>query len=417
MEYWKDQDKGAIVIVDNTDQYSGSNQDFCFSSAQEIAEELGCITLISMREERFYGSKIHGLLDAFQNAGFHISSPKPSHVFRKRLDYVIGLLGSEKSREAVLGETEPAVASDCAKYLGIVNREFSSDRSPLNGFLTACAHGDTRLSLDLFRSFLLSGYTNVEEMLNAGQWTFQIHQVVKPVMIPTRYFYDEMLSDIPNVFQLRYNRHSSHFTAMRILRKLARKVEGASAAYLSMAELKAYFSETFGMLEDFTRTTDVLLKHGFVEADNRLDLYSESVDSIKITGYGLYVFDDLAYAFTYLDLICTDTGSFDESVTNYLVEAAKTEYGYFIKNQRLQRVETRLDRVERFVSYLESEEQRERETYNLAIADKDLFTSKCRETFESERQRVLSSAKRQEDKTSGRPAGRSGGRRGWRHRA
>jgi GTPase SAR1 family protein len=417
VEYWKDQDKGAIVVVDNTDQYSGSNQDFCFASAQEIAEELGCITLISMREERFYGSKIHGLLDAFQNAGFHISSPKPSHVFRKRLDYVIGLLNSENSREALLGDTELTVVSDCAKYLGIVNREFSSEQSPLNGFLTACAHGDTRLSLDLFRSFLLSGYTNVEEMLNAGQWTFQIHQVVKPVMIPTRYFYDEMLSDIPNVFQLRYNRHSSHFTAMRILRKLARKVEGASAAYLSIAELKSYFSETFGMIEDFTRTTDVLLKHGFVEADNRLDSFSESVDSIKITGYGLYMFNNLAYAFTYLDLICTDTGSFDESVTNYLVEAAKTEYGYFVKNQRIQRVETRLDRVEKFVSYLESEEQRERETYNLAIADKDLFTTKCRDTFENERQRVLSSAQRQEGKTSGRPTSRGGARRGWRHRA
>jgi hypothetical protein len=409
VEYWKDQEKGPIVVIDNTDQYSGSNQDFCFSSAQEIAEELGCITLISMREERFYGSKIHGLLDAFQNAGFHISSPKPSHVFRKRLEYVIGLLRSGNARDAVLNEPDLSLVSDCGKYLGIINREFLSERSPLNGFLTACAHGDTRLSLDLFRSFLLSGYTNVEEMLNAGQWNFQIHQVVKPVMIPTRYFYDELLSDIPNVFQLRYNRHSSHFTAMRILRKLARKVEGTSVAYQSIAELKSYFSETFGMLEDFTRTVDVLLKHGFVEADNRLDSYSDNVDSIKITGYGLYMFDNLAYAFTYLDLVCTDTGLFDESVANYLVEAAKTEYGFFTKNQRVQRVETRLDRVEKFVSYLEGEEQRERETYNLAIADNDLFTSKCRQTFESERKRVLSSAQRQGTKTLARPAGRDRG--------
>ena len=220
IDYWKDQDKGPIVVVDNTDQYSGPNQDFCFSSAQEIAEELGCVTLISMREERFYGSKIHGLLDAFQNAGFHISSPKPAQVFRKRLDYVTGLLTSPKTREALVGDADQQIIADCAKYLGTINREFSSEKSPLNGFLTACAHGDTRLSLDLFRSFLLSGYTNVEEMLAAGEWNFQIHQVVKPVMIPTRYFYDEQLSDIPNVFQLRYNRHSSHFTSMSLLRKL-----------------------------------------------------------------------------------------------------------------------------------------------------------------------------------------------------
>jgi hypothetical protein len=410
VDYWKDQDKGAIVVVDNTDQYSGHNQDFCFSSAQEIAEELGCVTLISMREERFYGSKIHGLLDAFQNAGFHISSPKPSHVFRKRLDYVTGLLSASNTRERLVGEADPSIVADCAKYLGIINREFSSERSPLNGFLTACAHGDTRLSLDLFRSFLLSGYTNVEEMLAVGEWNFQIHQVVKPVMIPTRYFYDELLSDIPNVFQLRYNRHSSHFTAMRILRKLARKVEGAAAAYQSIAELKAHFSETFSMLEDFTRTVDVLLRHGFIESDNRLDEYSDDVDSLKITGYGLYMFNTLAYTFTYLDLVCTDTGLFEETVANYLVEAAKTEYGFFTKNQRVLRVQARLARVEQFVSYLEREERRERETYSLAIADEDLFTFKCRETFENERTRVLSSAQRQAAKPSKRSARSSRGR-------
>jgi hypothetical protein len=211
VEYWKEQDVGIIVVIDNTDQYSGANQDFCFSSAQEIADGLGCVTLISMREERFHNSKIHGVLDAFQNAGFHISSPKPAEVFRKRLEYTIDLLSSQTWREALAGDAEPELVNDCTRYLGMINREFSNERSPLNSFLTACAHGDTRLSLDLFRAFLLSGYTNVEEMLAAGEWNFQIHQVIKPVMIPTRYFYDELLSDIPNIYQLRYNRHSSHF--------------------------------------------------------------------------------------------------------------------------------------------------------------------------------------------------------------
>ncbi|MDI7149841.1 hypothetical protein, partial [Klebsiella pneumoniae] len=69
------------------DQYSSNVQDFCFSSAQEISHRLKSVTLISMREERFYDSKIHGVCDAFQNSGFHISSPKPAEVFKKRLDY------------------------------------------------------------------------------------------------------------------------------------------------------------------------------------------------------------------------------------------------------------------------------------------------------------------------------------------
>jgi hypothetical protein len=305
------------------------------------------------------------------------------------------------------------LVADCAHYLGIVSREFSNEKSPLNSFLTACAHGDTRLSLDLFRSFLLSGYTNVEEMLAAGSWTFQMHQVIKPVMIPTRYFYDELLSDIPNIYQLRYNRHSSHFTSLRILRKLARNVEGASASYLAIAEMKVYFSETFNMLEDFIKNVDILLKHGFVEADNRLDSYSDSVDSLKITGYGLYMFGELAYNFPYLDLVCTDTGLYSEAISNDLVEAAKSEYALFMRDERVERVRTRLARVEQFITYLSAEESRERELYSLKMADDEMFTFKCRMAFEAESARVLASAVKQPSarnsrRSRRRPHGRAG---------
>ncbi len=392
MNYWKCQDVGLIVVIDNTDQYSGPNQDFCFTSAQEIADELECVTLISMREERFHNSKIHGLLDAFQNAGFHISSPKPAEVFRKRLEYVVSLLSNSSRNEDLTNGAPEELVNDCIKYLSIINRDFHNEKSPLNNFLTACAHGDIRLSLDLFRAFLLSGYTNVEEMLAAGKWNFLIHQVIKPVMIPTRYYYDEMLSDIPNIYQLRDNRRSSHFTSMRILRKLAHNVESGVATYLSMAELKSYFSETFAMIDDFTKNVDVLLKHGFVEADNRLDVYSTDVDRIKITGYGLYMISELAYSFTYLDLICTDCGVYDEPVSNYLVEAAKSEYGLFNQNERFERVKLRLERVDRFLQYLEKEEREERTFFGLRFPDEELFTFKCREAFKVESARVVASA-------------------------
>jgi hypothetical protein len=237
-------------------------------------------------------------------------------------------------------------------------------------------------------------------MLAAGEWNFQIHQVIKPVMIPTRYFYDELLSDIPNIYQLRYNRHSSHFTALRVLRKLARQFEGAAVSYMSISEMKAYFVETFNMLDDFTKNVDILLKHGFIEADNRLDCYSDSVDSLKITGYGLYMFNSLAHLFTYIDLICTDCGLYDESVSNYLVEAAKSEYALFIRSERVERVKTRLERVQQFISYLECEERRERELYGLGFPDEESFTFKCRTTFDVDRARVLASAEKQKARIS-----------------
>lgn len=395
VEFLSTQDRGAIVVIDNTDQYSSEIQDFCFASAQEISDRLRCVTLISMREERFFDSKIHGVLDAFQNSGFHISSPRPSEVFKKRLDYTIGILEKKTLDKDEFEYVDEDFVRDSVTYLKILSREFSNDHSPLNNFLTACAHGDIRLSLDLFRSFSLSGYTNVDEMIASGTWNFQVHQVIKPVMTPNRYFYDESLSDIPNIYQLRSIRHGSHFTALRILRKLAKGVDPTSPSYFSTAELRSYFAETFSMQDDFEKNLDVLLRHGFIEADNRLDSYSDSVDRVKITNYGMYMFGDLAYYFTYLDLICTDCGVFDEQASNYLTEAARKEYQFFMRGERIERVRVRLERVEKFIEYIKSEEQREREFYSLGMPEDEMFSIKAEKSFTTEKNRVLKSAKRQ----------------------
>lgn len=394
VKYWKMRGKGVIIVVDNTDQFSSEIQDYCFSSAQEISNELESVTLISMREERFHNSKTHGLLDAFQNSGFHISAPKPASVFRKRLSYTIDLLKNNIKREIFIGGVEDTFVFDCVKYLDILSKEFNRDSSPLNKFLTACAHGDIRLALDLFRSFILSGYTNVDEMINAGSWNFRIHQVLKPVMVPDRYFYDEALSAIPNIFQLRSKRHASHFTALRILRKLSKGIDLRNPAYQNIATLKAYFSETFNMVEDFEKNMDMLLKHGFVESNNRLDSYSDDVDSIKITNYGVYMIQDLAYFFTYLDLICTDCGVYDQKLSNYLSEAARKEYSLFNRGERAERVQTRLDRAEMFVKYLKDEEIKEREHYSLDMPEQDMFTAKAEEVYKNEREQVLHSARK-----------------------
>jgi GTPase SAR1 family protein len=414
VNYWSSQGKGTIVVVDNTDQFTAEHQDFCFSSAQEISNLLQCTVLISMREERFYNSKIHGLLDAFQNSGFHISSPRPSEVFKKRLEYVCSMLNNSVRRNRTFGDVDSEFIRDARTYLSILGREFSDDHSPLNRFLSACAHGDIRLSLDIFRSFLLSGYTNVEEMVNSGLWKFQVHQVIKPVMIPTRYFYDETLSDIPNVFQVRTTRNASHFTALRILRRLSKGIDVSAPTYFAVAELRAYFAETFNMVDDFESNLDILLKHGFVESNNRLDAFSQDVDSIKITSYGQYMINDLAYYFTYLDLVCTDCGIFDEQVSNYLSVAATDEYRLFTQGERLERIQRRLERVNRFIAYLEYEERQERDLYSLEIRDDNLFTHKMRQTFSQDEPRIYESAKRQPNSSGPRrrpTTGRATGRR------
>jgi hypothetical protein len=395
VEFWKAKHKGCIVAVDNTDQFPHNLQDFCFTTAQEIADTLGCLVIISMREERFHSSRIHGTLDAYQNSGFHISSPVTKAVFEKRIDFVISKINDDQFCEDEFGvDSSSQKAKAIKKLFVILKHEFGmGDESPLTDFLNACAHGNIRLALELFRDFLKSGYTNVDEMVSVkGLWTLRIHQVLKPVMIPYRFFYDETQSSIPNIFQIRNKKNGSHFTGLRILQKLADGIDPANPFYLSIGELKEHFSEAFNMVEDFEKNIDIFLKRDLVEANNRLDSYSSDVDSVKITNYGLYIYETLSSFFTYIELIASDCGVYDETTANDLVTLSNEDFRLFTKRKRIDRVKTRLKKAEEFIAYLSKEEQMELDFYG----DESVkFMPDIIGLFDRERELVLKSASRQ----------------------
>ena len=363
-EYWHRKHQGIVVVIDNTDQYSSELQDFTFVTAQEISAAIGSLTVISMREERFYNSKIRGVLDAFQNSGFHISSPAPERVMEKRLLYVSRLL-SDGAFDSTLFDGDSESKEEVIQFLKLLLTEFTRENSPLIRFFEACAHGDIRLALDMFRGFLTSGYTNTREMLSRSSWNIAVHQVLKPVMIPDRFFYDETVSAIPNVFALRSPLNGSHFTSIRILRLLQPTAQHGATGYHPAALLRSAFVDDLNMGDDFDRNCDMLLAHGFIEANNRLDAYSEAVDSIKITGYGIYVYRELCRHFTYLDLIASDTGVVDEAFANFLIGAANTDYRMFRDKKKYDRLLGRIEKTRALVRYFCEQEEQELSLYGV----------------------------------------------------
>jgi GTPase SAR1 family protein len=94
--YWRGKQKAIIINIDNTDQFDQALQDYCFSFASELSEKLHCISIISLREEKYISSNIQGYLDAYEQNGFHISSPKPQQVFLKRLEFILTKINTEK---------------------------------------------------------------------------------------------------------------------------------------------------------------------------------------------------------------------------------------------------------------------------------------------------------------------------------
>ncbi len=398
--YWARKHRGVIVVIDNTDQLRTDIQEFCFTTAHEISKELGCLAIISMREERFHASAIRGTLDAFHNSGFHISSPSPYEVFSKRIGFVITVLRTRALRESLFGEQthEKRVIERVQRLFETLANEYESSQSHLADFLSACAHGNIRKALDLFGGFLLSRYTNVTEMTSVeGYWNILIHQVLKPIMIPYRFFYSEVESLIPNLYQVRSARNGSHLTALRILSQLSHG-DPTNPPFVPLARLATDFIEAFNMKEDFELNLDMLLKHGLIEADNRVDEYRPDLDGLRITNYGRYMYNEMCRFFTYIDLVSIDCAIFDEGVANSLVVLCNSEYQLWEgsvgdRANRIKRVETRLEKAGKFLEYLAAEERREHQLYSLG--DRGLLVPPMLEAFGAERVTVRRSASRQ----------------------
>lgn len=389
--YWRAKHKVIIAIVDNTDQFKEELQELCFAVALEVSALLSCLVVISMREEKFHSSSIHGVLDAYQNSGFHITSPEPRQVFLRRISYVQKLLQAS-SGETISSLPENIDKEVMLKLFQVFKTEFNTGSSHLANFLTACSHGNIRLALELFRGFMVSGYTNVHEITSIHGWTLQIHQVIKPFMIPNRFFYEENKSKIPNIFQIRSKSNGSHFTALRILSKLAVGQDSKNPPFMPVAKLAFDFVEVYGMKEDFDLNMDMLLKHALVEANNRLEDFDGRVDSVKITVYGEFLLNVLCKAFTYFELVCTDCAISDQLTSNTIASLASDDYNLYIKYERMERIKKRIEKADIFLKYLENEEQRETSIFR--THDSANFTASIRSAFEIERIRVYKSAKR-----------------------
>jgi GTPase SAR1 family protein len=392
-DYWKKNRKGLIVVIDNTDQFSLENQDFCFTLAHDISTKLDCLVVISMREERFHFSRIHGTLDAFQNAGFHLASPESESLFQKRLVYLLRILDEPARARKVASELSDTEIENVKTVARVFLREFRRQDSHLTKFLKACAHGNMRLALELFREFSLSGYTRVDEMIDEPRWTLQVHQVLRPMMIPYRLFYDERKSSIPNVFQVRSEVNGSHFTGIRLLKLLASGMDALSPDYVPLSFIRAYFADTFNMLDDCEKTLDLFLKGGVVESNNRIDEYDDAIDSLKITPYGIYLVNELPHNFSYLDLVCLDCGVHDQGVADSLANLGNQDRDLFLSYEKLERINIRVEKVKFFLDYLQREENIEREVYELDTRDPKIMPE-LRAKYDDDQKRVLRSAKK-----------------------
>ena len=389
----KNKNKGLIIFLDNMDQLNPKLQDLCYLTAIEIAKKLSCLVIISMREERYYNAKVKGALDAYHTPGFHLSAPIIPEVIIKRIIYILRKLEESSDIDFDYGIRSISDLEIIKSFLRICIIQLRKTDSPLSLFLRYATHGDVRQALEFFKNFLTSGYTNVQEVSRYPYWSFSIHQVVKPMMIPDRIFYDETLSRIPNIFRIRNDINSSHFTGVRILNLLNLKMSSNASGFVDAKVFVQEFTEKYQLTEDCEKHLDVFIRKGIVECSNRLEEFSKHVDSIKITALGLYILETLVSSFAYIDLISIDCGVFSEKFSSYLSQSANAEINLKNQNKILDRMQLRLERADQFIKYLETQEAEEKEYLNLDSSEMS-FSDKLRQAFNIEKTRVLQSAKK-----------------------
>ena len=96
--------------------------------------------------------------------------------------------------------------------------------------------------------------------------------------------------------------------------------------------------------------------------------------------------------FTYLELVATDCGYFNESIANEIVELSKEEWRLYNLRRKEERVKVRLKKAKIFLQYLIDEEEKENDYYQIKKLSK--FASKIYESFLLEEPEVLKSAAR-----------------------
>ncbi len=391
----RNKNKAIIINIDNTDQLDQDLQDYCFSLSNQLSEKLYCITIISLREERYITSSIEGYLDAYEKNGFHISSPNPQQVFLKRLHFIREKINTEN-------KIKTKYKTDINKFFHVLEKNLENEKSEFNTFMTAATHGNIRQGLELFKHILFSRYTHLNEMINDEEWYISLHQILKPIMIPIYRFYDETTSNsIPNIFRLRSESNSSHFTAYRILSKLSKKND----SYISIYEIKSYFIDTFNMEDDFKENIDILLKMGMIESENGLDKYQEDLQKIKISSFGYHTYNIICKDFTYLELIASDLIYLDKQTNNTIISYSNKEYDLIKKGQdrnitskeqdeyRFKRVKVRVSKVKKLIQYLKEQENLEISKYELN--KQEIISEKIDKSVSSQiDNRVLKSARK-----------------------
>jgi hypothetical protein len=343
----------VAIVLDNTDQLGELFQEKVFLFAQKLSADHSALCVVALREEKFFAAYRRGIFDAFGDRRFRIGSPDLKNVLRKRLEF--GRTKFEALEKA--GGTD--LTSEDFKRIDALLKAVINSATAQNAnivrMLATVSNGDMRYALDMFREFLSSGNTDIEKIIaiveRSGGYNVPFHEFAKSAILGSRRFYRSSVSHIVNLFKQSDAIGSSHLAGCRILARLSRADEVASAhgeGFVEVAALLREYRESFGIADDLVQWAGELLRRNLIESEPPRASDIRQADAVRITASGAYYWRYLVRSFSYLDLVFVDTPIADIPLSRRL--ASMAEMGDMT---------VRFERVRAFLGYLEQKERDE----------------------------------------------------------
>lgn len=233
-----------------------------------------------------------------------------------------------------------------------------------------------------------------------GGYNVAFHEFLKSVMLQDRAYYKEDQSPIFNLFNCTAEKNASHFTAIRLLRVLlghrgesTRQGQG----YIELGWLVGCFADVFDDAADVMTTLDRMLNSQLIEVNTRATDTVVGASHVRVTSAGWYYLNYLCASFAYLDLVLQDTPLNDEALAEDLCRSVAEVDNLGGRDQdKLERIQVRFARTQKFLEYLAAEEARESEVFGISRMPAPLSTpvmSELIELFQKEKAYIESRVK------------------------
>jgi hypothetical protein len=341
----------CVFLFDNVDQLDFKLQEEIFTFAHSVSAKLLAFSILPMWEETYVRSSRTGVLSTYQVTAYTLPPTSVVDIINRRLEFIVAEI--ENGGLAYQLMPNEGHVSEVIDFLSLVRDSIMSDRRRARYFLESIAMGNLRKSMKMFEAFLKSGHTDAGKILSSShaksEYLIPLHEFVKSIGLGDTRYYQTEGSYIMNLYSISDEARPSHFTKLRLLHYLFAhrgRTSMFGVGFIRTDVLRHEFLRIGTSETDFTESIKTLAAYSLVEND----IYDADTISqaYRITVAGRYYMRYLAAKFGYLDLVLHDTPIADNIVFDKIYHLVG-----------LVELDDRFDRVELFLAYLLTEEERE----------------------------------------------------------